>query len=110
MTTTDENAPLRAMPATRTVEGPTSPTPSARRRRRKVAAWVVGCGIVTGAAGGSVAVHEASEPAVAVRGRRADSARLQAQADAYLAQQAIDRGRRAESARLQARADAYLAE
>jgi hypothetical protein len=53
----------------------------------------------------------ASEPAVGVRARSADSARLQAQADAYFAQQAATvRARSADSARLQAQADAYFAE
>jgi hypothetical protein len=45
------------------------------------------------------------------RGRAGDSARWQAQADAYLAQQqAVERGRAADSARWQAQADAYLAQ
>ena len=112
MTITDENAPSLAMPpAAGTVEGPTFPTRSERRRLRKVAAWVVGCGILIGAAGGYVTVHMASEPAVGVRARSADSARLQAQADAYFAQQAATvRARSADSARLQAQADAYFAQ
>jgi hypothetical protein len=64
-----------------------------------------------GAAGGYVTVHMASEPAVGVRAGSADSARLQAQADAYFAQQAATvRARSADSARLQAQADAYFAE
>jgi hypothetical protein len=112
VTITDENArPLAMPPAARTVEGPTFPTRSERRRLRKVAAWVVGCGILIGAAGGYVTVHIASEPAVGVRARSADSARLQAQADAYFAQPAATvRARSADSARLQAQADAYFAE
>ena len=112
MSITEEKAqPPVVLHAATTVEGPTSPVRSARRRRwRKVATWAIACSAVVLAAGGYVAVHMSSEPAPA-RARSADSARLQGQADAYAADQAATaRARSADSARLQGQADAYAAD
>ena len=105
MTITEENAQPHA--AT-TAEGPRYPARSERRRRwRKVATWVAACSAVVLAAGGYLAVHMSSDLATA-RGRGADSARLQGQADLYAVQQAATaRGRAADSARLQGQADLY---
>ena len=64
---TEEKAqPPVVLHAATTVEGPTSPVRSARRRRwRKVATWAIACSAVVLAAGGYVAVHMSSEPAPA---------------------------------------------
>ena len=93
------------------VDGPTHPARSQRRRsRRKVATWAVACSAVVLAAGGYLAVHKSSEPGAA-RARSADSARLQAQADAHATRQAATaQARSADSARLQAQADAHAAQ
>jgi hypothetical protein len=111
VTITEEKAqPPAVPPAATTVEGPTYPARSERRRRwRKVATWAVACSAVVLAAGGYLAVHMSSEPATA-RARAADSARLQGQADADAAHQATTaRARAADSARLQGQADADAA-
>jgi hypothetical protein len=112
MTITEEKAQPPAVPhAATTVEGPRYPARSERRRRwRKVATWVVACSAVVLAAGGYLAVHMSSDLATA-RGRAADSARLQGQADLYAVQQAATaRARSADSARLQGQADALRAQ
>jgi len=52
-----------------------------------------------------------AQQANVARGRAADSARLEAAADAYFAQQTnVARGRAADSARLESAADAYFAQ
>ena len=106
MTITEEKAQSPAVPhSATTVEGPRYPARSERRRRWKVATWVVACSAVVLAAGGYLAVHMSSDLATA-RGRAADSARLQGQADLSTTQQAATvRGRAADSARLQGQAD-----
>jgi hypothetical protein len=131
-----EEAQTSAAPPASTDVGPTPPTrQSWRRPSRKtlVATAVVTLGVLVGSAGGYVAYRTSPDPqersrlsvesgsdrhlanlSNEIQSRRsldAQSARWQAQADAYLAQQqAVERGRAADSARWQAQADAYLAQ
>ena len=84
----------------------------ARRRPSAVLPpWLVAAvlvlGLVLGTVGGYVAYQLSSD--ATARGRVADVARLQGQANAYVeAQEALARGRAADTARLQAQGDAFL--
>ena len=90
MTVTDERTQAGTRtPATDVAES-TPMRKGGRRPSRRVAAAAIAFGILVGAAAGYVA-HRTSADALE-RGRAADGARLQAQADAYLAgQEAIGR-------------------
>jgi hypothetical protein len=79
-------------------------------RRWKAVVAVVASGLLIGVAGGSVTAYVAQREVAedVARGRAADSARLQGQADAYLSELAIQRGRAADAQRLQAYADWWL--
>jgi hypothetical protein len=70
---------------------------------------VVASGLLLGIAGGSVTAHVAQQNEGDIaRGRAADIARLQSQADAYLSELATERGRAADARRTQAYADWWL--
>ena len=71
---------------------------------------VVASGLLLGIAGGSVAAYVAQQGAAEdlARGRAADSARLQGQADTYLSELAVERGQAADSQRLQEQAEWWL--
>ncbi len=77
-----------ARPQPKTPEAPSvhAPQPKQRRLTKKLLAGAIALGVCIGAASGYVA-SQPSSPDSLERGRAADSARLQAQADAYLAQQ-----------------------
>ena len=83
-------------------------TPSGASRRRPTLVATIAALVVAGGLAGFAATRDSGASDTS-RGRAADSARLQAVADAYLAHPSdLDRGRAADAARLQAQADAYL--
>jgi hypothetical protein len=89
----------------------TAPEPVAvppTSRRKALVAVVVG-GLLLGIAGGGVGTYVAQQNTGDIaRGRAADIARLQGQADAYLSELATERGRAADAQRMQAYADWWL--
>jgi len=109
MTVTDQRAPAPAATPPTEVSPTRPPQPGWRHPRRVlVVAVVVALGILVGSTGGYLAYQASPDPWA--RGRAADAARLQAQADAYGAgRAAVERGRVADAARLQAQADAHQA-
>ncbi|HET6687458.1 MAG TPA: hypothetical protein VFH02_13145, partial [Jiangellaceae bacterium] len=110
MTITEHPKPLPEAAPSPTVTAPTggAHAPSSKRSR-KIAVLAVALGIIIGTAAGLVAYHASPDPLE--RGRAADGARWQAQADAYQAQrQALERSQAADGARWQAQADAYQAQ
>ena len=83
-------------PKTREAQQVQPPQPKQRRLSRKVLAGAIALGVCIGAASGYVASQPSAQDPLE-RGRAADSARLQAQADAYLAQQERYRGMSADA-------------
>jgi hypothetical protein len=99
---------------TRTAPAAVTPTeialpvaPRPRRWTRVAVLGVVGLAMLGGGLGGYLASRPAEDGLA--RGRAADAARWQAQAEAYLqGEGAVARGRAADAARWQAQAEAYL--
>jgi hypothetical protein len=76
---------VQAQPETPEPQSPESTQAKRRRLPKKLLVGAIALGVCIGTAGGYVASQPSSTDPVE-RGRIADSARLQAQADAYLAQ------------------------